>query len=80
METYRIWLLLFERNRYFFRVTDRFHISTQMVQWFTNGKRYAFTWLDKGLVPLNIRLFFCARSPETCAEARLARLKVSGSP
>ena len=46
-ENYRIWLHLFERNRYFSRVTDRFRISTQMVQWFTHDKRYDLPGLKK---------------------------------
>ena len=80
METYRTWLRLFELNRYYSWVIDRFHISTQLVQWLTNGKRYDFTWLEEGLLPLNFRLIFCTRSSETFAEARQERLKVSGNP
>ncbi len=80
METYRTWLHLFELNRYYSWVIDRFHISTQMVQWLTYGKRYDFTWLEEGLAPLNFRLIFCTRSPETFVEARQERLKVSGNP
>ena len=80
METYRTWLHLFELNRYYSWVIDRFHISTQMVQWLTYGKRYDFTWLEEGLLPLNFRLIFCTRSPETFVEARQERLKVSGNP
>ena len=80
METYRTWLHLFELNRYYSWVIDRFHISTQMVQWLTYGKRYDFTWLEERLLPLNFRLIFCTRSPETFVEARQERLKVSGNP
>lgn len=80
METYRTWLRLFELNRYYSWVIDRFHISTQLVQWLTNGKRYDFTWLEEGLLPLNFRLIFCTRSSETFVEARQERLKVSGNP
>lgn len=80
METYRTWLHLFELNRYYSWVIDRFHISTQMVQWLTYGKRDDFTWLEEGLLPLNFRLIFCTRSPETFVEARQERLKVSGNP
>ena len=32
------------------------------------------------MLPLNFRLIFCTRSPETFAEARQERLKVSGNP
>lgn len=80
LETYRTWLRLFELNRYYSWVIDRFHISTQMVQWLTYGKRIDFTWLEEGLASLDFRLIFCTRSPESFAEARAERLKVSGNP
>jgi len=80
METYRTWLRLFELNRYYSWVVDRFHLSTQMVQWLEHGKRYDFGWLEEGLLPLNFRLIFCTRSPESFAAAREERLKVSGNP
>lgn len=80
LETYRTWLRLFELNRYYSWVVDRFHISTQMVQWLTHGKRYDFGWLEEGLLPLNFWLVFCTRTPQTFEDARLERLKVSGNP
>ena len=80
LETYRTWLRLFELNRYYSWVVDRFHISTQMVQWLTHGKRYDLGWLEEGLLPLNFRLVFCTRTPQTFEDARLERLKVSGNP
>lgn len=80
MESYRVWLRLFELNRYYSWVVDRFHLSTQMVQWLEHGKRYDFRWLEEGLLPLNFRLIFCTRSPESFASAREERLKVSGNP
>ena len=80
METYRTWLRLFELNRYYSWVIDRFHISTQMVQWLAYGKRYDFSWLEEGLAALNFRLIFCTRSPDSFVEARQERLKVSGNP
>ena len=80
METYRIWLRLFELNRYYSWVIDRFHISTQMVQWLSYGKIYDFRWLEDCLLPLNFRLIFCTRSPDSFAAAREERLKVSGNP
>lgn len=80
LETYLTWLRLFELNRYYSWVVDRFHISTQMVQWLTHGKRYDFGWLEEGLLPLNFRLVFCTRTPQTFEDARLERLKVSGNP
>jgi thymidylate kinase len=80
METYQTWVRLFELNRYYSWVVDRFHISTQMVQRLTYGKDYDFTWLEERLLPLNFRLIFCTRSPESFAAAREERLKVSGNP
>ncbi|MGB4595360.1 MAG: hypothetical protein WBI14_05585 [Anaerolineaceae bacterium] len=80
METYRIWLRLFELNRYYSWVVDRFHLSTQMVQWLTYGRRYDFSWLEEGLLPLNFRLIFCTRSPDSFAAAREQRLRISGNP
>ena len=80
METYQTWVRLFELNRYYSWVVDRFHISTQMVQRLTYGKDYDFTWLEERLLPLNFRLIFCTRSPESFAAAREERLKESGNP
>lgn len=80
METYQTWVRLFELNRYYSWVVDRFHISTQMVQRLTYGKDYDFTWLEERLLPLNFRLIFCTRSPESFAAAREELLKVSGNP
>ena len=80
METYQTWVRLFELNRYYSWVVDRFHISTQMVQRLTYGKDYDFTWLEERLLPLHFRLIFCTRSPESFAAAREERLKVSGNP
>lgn len=80
VETYQTWVRLFELNRYYSWVVDRFHISTQMVQWLTYGKQIDFTWLEERLLPLNFRLIFCTRSPDSFAAAREERLKVSGNP
>lgn len=80
MESYRVWLRLFELNRYYSWVVDRFHLSTQMVQWLEHGKRYYFRWLEEGLLPLNFRLIFCTRSADSFVAAREERLKVSGNP
>ncbi len=80
METYHTWLRLFELNRYYSWVIDRFHISTQMVQMLTYGKHIDFAWLEEGLASLDFRLIFCTRSPESFEAARQQRLKVSGNP
>ncbi len=80
METYRTWVRLFELQRYYSWIVDRFHISTQMHQLRVHGKRYDFAWLESRLRPLGFRLVFCTRTPESFASARAERLKVSGKP
>ncbi len=79
MESYQTWVKLFELNRYYSWVIDRFHISTQVVQHLSYGKDFDFTWLEERLLPLNFRLIFCTRSTESFAAAREERLKVSGN-
>jgi len=80
METYRTWARLFELQRYYSWVVDRFHLSTQMYQLRTFKKHYDFTWLENRLIPLGFRLVFCKRSPGSFETARKERLKVSGNP
>jgi thymidylate kinase len=80
METYRTWVHLFELQRYYSWIVDRFHISTQAYQLRNYGKRYDFKWLEDRLLPLGFHLVFCTRTPESFAAARTERLKVSGKP
>ena len=80
METYATWVRLFELQRYYSWIIDRFHISTRAYQLQTYGKDYDFRWLEERLQPLNFRLIFMNRSPESFAAARAERLKVSGKP
>jgi hypothetical protein len=80
METYATWLRLFELQRYYSWIVDRFHLSTQMFQRLHRGKEYDFGWLEKGLQPLGFHLVFLHRSPESFTAARAERLKVSGNP
>ena len=80
METYRTWVHLFELQRYYSWIVDRFHLSTQMYQLLRYGKYYDFRWLEERLLPLGFRLVLCTRSPESFAAAREERLKVSGNP
>ena len=80
METYRTWVRLFELQQYYSWIVDRFHISTQMYQLRTYGKRYDFKWLEERLHPLGFRLVYCTRTPESFEMARVERLKVSGNP
>ncbi len=80
LETYRTWVRLFELQRYYSWIVDRFHISTQAYQWRRYGKRYDFRWLEDRLRPLGFRLVFCTRTPASFEAARIERLKVSGNP
>jgi hypothetical protein len=80
METYATWVRLFELQRYYSWIVDRFHISTQAYQLREHGKQYDFTWIEERLLPLGFRLVLCERSPESFESARAERLKVSGNP
>jgi hypothetical protein len=80
METYATWLRLFELQRYYSWIVDRFHISTRAYQLQANGRDYDFRWLEERLLPLNFRLVFLHRTPDSFAAARVERLKVSGKP
>jgi hypothetical protein len=80
METYHTWVRLFELQRYYSWIIDRFHISTRMVQLQKNQRDYRFVWLEQRLRALGFHLVFCTRSPESFESARQERLKVSGNP
>jgi hypothetical protein len=80
LETYGTWVRLLELQRYYSWIVDRFHISTRAYQLQTYGKDYDFRWLEERLLPLNFRLVFLNRSPESFEAARAERLKVSGKP
>jgi len=80
METYHTWLRLFELQRYYSWIIDRFHISTRMYQLQTHGKDYDFRWIEDRLNALGFRLIFCTRTPASFEAARAERLKVSGKP
>jgi hypothetical protein len=80
METYHTWLRLFELQRYYSWIVDRFHISTKAYQLQCRNKEYDFRWIEERLNDLGFRLIFCTRSPESFVKAREERLKVSGKP
>ena len=80
LETYRTWVRLFELQRYYSWIVDRFHISTQAYQQRVHGRHYEFGWLEERLVPLGFRLIHCVRTPESFEAARRRRLEVSGNP
>ena len=80
METYGTWVRLFELQRYYSWIIDRFHLSTQVYQMIQRGRDYDFSWLEERLVPLGFHTVLCTRSSESMAEAREQRLRVSGNP
>jgi len=80
IEVYATWLKMFQLQRYYSWIVDRFHISTRAYQLQTYGTDYDFGWLEDGLAALDFRLVFLTRSPESFAAARAERLKVSGNP
>jgi hypothetical protein len=80
METYATWARLFELQRYYSWIIDRFHISTIVHQRRAHGREFDFRWLEERLLPLGFRVVLCTRSPESFAAARAERLKVSGNP
>ena len=51
METYATWARLFELQRYYSWIVDRFHLSTRMYQLMARGKDYDFRWLEERLLP-----------------------------
>ena len=80
METYATWARLFELQKYYSWIVDRFHLSTRAYQIKTYHQDHDFRWLEDRLVPLGFRLVLLTRSPESFEAARVERLKVSGNP
>ena len=80
METYETWLRLFELQRYYSWIVDRFHISTKLYQQRENENEIDFSGLEERLLVLNFHLVLCVRSPQSFQAAREERLKVSGNP
>jgi hypothetical protein len=80
METYATWARLFELQRYYSWIVDRFHFSTRAYQLQTYSKDYDFGWLEDRLWPLGFHVVLCYRRPETFEAARTERLKVTGNP
>ena len=80
MEIYQTWARMFELQKYYSWIVDRFHISTRAYQLMTYKRDHDFRWLEQRLQPLGFRLVFLNRSPESFAAAREERLKVSGKP
>jgi hypothetical protein len=80
LETYATWARLFELQRYYSWIIDRFHVSTIVYQRHVHHREYDFRWLEDRLRPLGFRIVLCTRRPESFAQAREERLRVSGNP
>jgi hypothetical protein len=80
LETYATWARLFELQRYYSWIVDRFHVSTIVYQRRVRGRELDFRWLEERLRPLGFRIVLCTRRPESFAQAREQRLAVSGNP
>jgi thymidylate kinase len=70
---------LFELQRHYSWIVDRFHHSTLVYQ-ASRGRAYDFDWLEERLAAVGFHLVLCTRRPDTFAAARAARLEVSGKP
>ncbi len=80
LETYATWVRLFELQRYYSWIVDRFHVSTLVWQRLNRGREYDFDWLEQRLRPLGFRIVLCTRRPDSFERARAERLRVSGNP
>ncbi|MBN1947753.1 MAG: hypothetical protein JW797_18955 [Bradymonadales bacterium] len=79
METYATWVRLFELQRYYSWIVDRFHLSTRVYQE-RRGRGIDFGWLEQRLFPLGFGVILCTRTPGSFESAREDRLRVSGNP
>ena len=79
METYRTWARLFELQKYYSWIVDRFHVSTVLYQK-QQGRVYDFRWLEERLLPLGFCIVLCSRREGSFARAREERLVISGNP
>jgi hypothetical protein len=79
METYETWVRMFELQRYYSWIVDRFHLSTMAYQ-ARQGREFDFGWLEERLKPLNFAIVLCTRPEDTFEEAREERLKISANP
>jgi hypothetical protein len=71
---------MFELQRYYSWIIERFHISTRAYQLKNMARDYRFEWLEQRLQPLGLHLVFETRSPESFETARSDGLEVSGNP
>ncbi len=78
METYATWLRLFELQRYYSWIVDRFHISTRAYQLQTYGKDYDFALA--GAAPAAAQLPPGLPAPHARVLCRRPRRSASKSP
>lgn len=67
-------------RRYRSWIVDRFHLSIRLCQLRVQKRDIDFTWLEERLIPLEFRIVFSARHPDTFEAARAGRLEISGKP
>ena len=79
LETYATWMRLFELQRHYSWIVDRFHLSTLAYQGL-KGREYDFGWLEDRLAAVGFHVVLCTRRDGTWEAAREARLLVSGNP
>ncbi len=79
LETYATWVRLFELQRHYSWIVDRFHLSTLAFQ-AARGRTYDFGWLEERLEPLGFAVVLCTRRDGTWTAAREERLRISGNP
>ena len=79
METYATWARLFELQRYYSWIVDRFHLSTIAYQ-AQQGRHVDLGWLEERLRNVGFHLVLCSRDADSFVAAREERLKVSGNP
>lgn len=80
LETYETWVRLFELQRYYSWIVDRFHLSTKAFQSVHNGVELDFSGLEERLTAIGFGVVYMRRSSESFAQARTRRLVVSGNP
>jgi hypothetical protein len=80
LETYDTWVRLFELQRYYSWIIDRFHLSTLAYQSLNGGVVLDFAELEERLLAIGFGVVYLHRSAESFEAARRRRLVVSGNP
>jgi hypothetical protein len=80
LETYATWMRLFELQRHYSWIIDRFHLSTLAFRRLNGRPEPDLGWLDARLAAVGFRIILCTRREGTFAAAREERLLVSGNP